>query len=337
MSVAPLRHLRRLAAALAFCLAVAASPRHAAAGAAPLTLSLRYGVDERLEGCPSDAEFRRSLIEQLRYDPFRDDGEHHVVTELHESEAGLEGSVVWSDAAGHKEGERHFASPSRDCAELAKAMSFSIAVQIQLLNGLAAADASSKTEAPPAPPTPLPRAAPRLPPPTPAERAPLPPRFLSVGLGPTVDFGTAPAAQAGARVSFGARAGAWSLELAALGALPVKRTLPDGSGFRATFFGFSLAPCAHGGSFALCAIGRLGRLGADGFGVDDSRSPASFTAHAGLRLGFQQPLSGRLLLGAHADGLALLTPHAVYLNAVPVWTEPKLALSLGIDIGLIFK
>jgi hypothetical protein len=342
MCAAQLRQLQRVTAALALCSAMArfaaaqpVAPLAPVASPAPqLTLSLHYEVDAALEGCPSEAEFRRSVIEQLGYDPFRDAAPHHVLAELHE-DSGLAGSVVWTDSSGRQEGERQFATPSRDCAELAKAVSFSVAVQVQLLNGSSAADSARPVTARERQP-PVPLAAARSVPSQP-DRPRLPPDFLSVGLGPTVDFGGAPAPQAGARLFVAARAGALSLELAALGTLPVRKTLPDGSGFSIRSFGLSLSPCGQRGNFALCAVGRVARLGAQGFGVDDARAPATFTAQAALRLGFQQGLTERWLLGAHTDGLVLLTPGTVYLNAVPVWSTPRLALSLGIDLSLIFK
>jgi hypothetical protein len=342
MCAAQLRQLQRFTALLALCSATArfaaAQPIAPLAPVAPptsqLTLSLHYEVDAALEGCPSEAEFRRSVTEQLGYDPFREAAPHHVVAELHE-DAGLAGSVVWTDANGRQEGERQFATPNRDCLELAKAVSFSVAVQVQLLNGSSAAAPATPATAPERQPpasVAAARSMPRQP-----DRPKHPPDFLSIGLGPTVDFGGAPAPQAGARLFAAARAGALSLELGALGTLPVRKTLPDGSGFSIRSFGLSLSPCAQHGKFALCAVGRVARLGAQGFGVDDARAPATFTAQAGLRLGFQQGLSERWLLGAHTDGLVLLTPGTVYLNAIPVWTTPRLALSLGIDLSLIFK
>ena len=298
----------------------------------PLTLALSYVVDPKLDACPSEVEFRGSIVEQIGYDPFREAAPQRVVAELRESEVGLSGSVVWTDNSGKQEGDRQFASPSRDCAELAKAVSFSIAVQIQLLNG--ATKASDRA------PTPPPVAAPPVPPrPTVSvvRRPPAPERYLSLGLGPIAELGAAPDTQAGARFFVAARDGALSLELGAFGTLQTKRSEPDGSAFSTRTLGLTLSPCANGQNFLLCAVGRFDRLRVQGFGVDAARAPAALTAQVGLRLGFQQLLSERWRAGAHADGLGLLTPRSVYLNAVPVWSMPNFALSLGIDVSFIFK
>ena len=85
----------------------------------------------------------------------------------------------------------------------------------------------------------------------------------------------------------------------------------------------------------MCAVGMLGVLAVRGFGVDDARSPSSFVARAGLRLAFDQPLSKHWALGAHADALATLTPRTVLLNEVPVWSTPKLGLTVGIDLAVL--
>ncbi len=334
MQKGQLRSFRRLLVWLALGAAHVATSRARAAESPPeLTLTLRYQVDSKLEACPSEAEFRRSIIDQLAYDPFRDDAAHRVVAELHKADAGLSGSVVWSDAAGKQEGERQFAAPNQNCAELARAISFSIAVQIQLLNGAGSSPASAPPAAQPSrAPTPSePAARPRPKPSQPSRE-----RYLSFGLGPTIELGAAPSAAAGARIFIGARSGALSLELGAFGTLPVRRAFADGSGLSTSLLGLTLVPCTHHGSFALCAIGRLSRLSARGFDVDEPRSPASVTAQAGLRFGFQRLFSERLLLGAHADALGRLTPRTVYLNGAPVWSTPIGALSFGIDVACVF-
>jgi hypothetical protein len=56
--------------------------------------------------------------------------------------AGIEGRLRWSDADGRWSGDRRFSSRKPDCAALAASMTFSVAVQIQLLAALS----------PPAPP-----------------------------------------------------------------------------------------------------------------------------------------------------------------------------------------
>src|SRR5260370_27509678 len=140
---------------------------------ASFSVALGYEVDPMLRGCPSEAEFRRAVVQHLGYDPFRSEGRHRVVAQMQESERGIEGQVVWTDAAGNKEGERRLASPSRDCGEFVRRLIFAMAVQIQLLNSSPAPDDPHAEHAPAASSAAGHAAAP--PPPAPPTPPPLPP------------------------------------------------------------------------------------------------------------------------------------------------------------------
>ena len=48
-------------------------------------------------------------------------------------------------------------------------------------------------------------------------------------------------------------------------------------------------------------------------------------------------LGSRFQIGAHADGLALITQGVVTLDGMPVWTTPRLAALFGADIGVRFR
>jgi hypothetical protein len=139
----------------------------------------------------------------------------------------------------------------------------------------------------------------------------------------------------GFRLFAAVRSGSLSLELSPELTFPVTWRRDDGSGFSVTTRALTLVPCVRRAHFALCAVGMLGVLAVHGFGVDDARSPSSFVAKAGLRLAFDQPLSRRWALAAHADGLGMLTPRTVSLNEVPVWTTPNLGLQAGIDLTVL--
>jgi len=326
-----LRHIRRSAPLGAFLLAASAAA--AAAAGAPadptssqLSVVFAYEVDAMLHGCPSESEFRDSIVKQLGYDPFRSQAAHHVVAEVKESQGGIEGRIEWADADGNKEGERRLVSTGRDCGEFIRGMTFAIAVQIQILNSSVAA---SPTQ--PAAEVPVATA-------NPEPRGPVPPasrETLSLGMGPTVDLGGAPSWSAGARLFGALRLSTLSLELGADVTLPVTLRRSDGTGFSTTTFGTTIAPCLHRGRFAFCGVGLLGLFRVQGFGVDDAHSPSSVTGKAGVRLAFDEPLSQRWAIAAHVDGLATLTPRTVYLNAIPVWTTPTFGLVVGLDLAVL--
>ncbi|HEX3855237.1 MAG TPA: hypothetical protein VHW01_29945 [Polyangiaceae bacterium] len=298
-----------------------------------LVVALSYRLDPGLRGCEGEAEFRESVVAQLGYDPFRSEAPHHITAEVTETESGIDGRLAWADSNGNPEGERRLSSPGQDCDSFLKNMAFAMAVQIQLISGTEAESVSTTTPAS-APPTPPPK-------PAPAERsfaqpaAPARTWSLVLGAGPVAEVGPLPSLAEGFRLFAAVRADALSLELSPQITLPVTQGRADSSGFHATSYAVAVVPCARRSNFALCAVGVVGLLSVRGFGVDDARSPSSFVAKAGLRLAVDQPLSRRLTLGAHADGLGMLTPRTVLLNEEPVWRTPALGLALGIDVGLI--
>ncbi len=323
-----MRHIHRsgrLGAFLFAALTAVAAATSADQTSPQLSVVLAYDVDAALHGCPSESEFRDSIIKQLGYDPVRTEAAHHVVAEVKDSEVGIEGRIAWTDAAGNNEGERHLVSTRRDCGEFIRGMTFAIAVQIQILNSSGAAPPTAAITTPTAEPpvaTTVPKPSVSVPPGA-RER-------LSLGIGPTADLGGAPSWSGGGRLFGALRYNMLSLELGAEVTLPVTLRRPDGTGFSTTTFGATLAPCLHRDRFALCGVGSLGLLRVQGFGVDDAHSPSSFAGKAGLRLAFDEPLSQRWTIAGHVDGLATLTPRTVYLNAMP-------GLSVGLDLAVLVR
>jgi hypothetical protein len=305
------------------------------AAAEPLMVSLDYKVDKAVLGCPTRAEFERRIASEVRYDPFRDDADLQLSTQIYRVPAGLEAELLWTRKDGSREGERRLSS-GNDCVALARGMSFAVAVQLQLLSAVSAE--GNPNDAPPAPaPAPKPhelgaqRSAPREQP-----KAPLRAAFL-IGLGPIAALGAAPAPSAGGRIF--ARAGFQrvDLELAGEAQLPVSYQTAPAAGFVLKSVDLTLAPCVRGGAMRVCAVAAAGRSRVEGFGVEAARRATATTLEAGVRLGFDQRLTSVLSFGAHADGLVRLTPVTVYLRSAPVWTMPILALKIGIDVAMHFQ
>jgi len=315
----------------------APNPASSSAAAGPtsptrLWAVLTYSVDPEMTGCPAEAEFRESVASQLGYDPFRSDATHRIIAEVNASGEGIDGRLLWTDAHGQPEGERRLVSAVRNCGEFVKEMTFALAVQIQLLS-TASAEAPT-APAPPPPPAPPPSPPPLSAPPSPAKpAAALAAPAVFLGVGPTGEAGIVPSFTGGLRLFAGVRRGVLSMEMAAEATLPITLRQADGTGFSATAFGATLAPCGHRGPLALCAVGMLGLLDVRGFGVDDPRSPSSLVARVGLRLAFDEPLSLHWAAGVHVDGLVSLMPRTVSLNELPVWTTPPVALIVGIDLA----
>src|SRR5260370_7650836 len=72
-----------------------------AARDASFSVALGYEVDPRLRGCPSEAEFRRAVVQHLGYDPFRSEGRHPVAPQIQQSERAIARQLFWPDAPAH--------------------------------------------------------------------------------------------------------------------------------------------------------------------------------------------------------------------------------------------
>jgi hypothetical protein len=308
-------------------------------------VELVYRPDESLVGCPSEAEFRAMIRDQLGRDPFRAGAERQVVARAQATEQGLRGLVEWHDASGHPSGERELGSASADCRMLAREMGFAIAVQIQLLTQEAATtgEHSSKEAAAPASPskTAVPEAAP-LPSPAPDDRPPLGERHAAetawrfvLGAGPAVAFGLAPRTAFVGRLFTGLQSGRLAAELAFEASLPVHYTTSNGDGFDQGVLAGSIAGCARWGGVSGCLLGKLGRLSVQGFGVDEPRSPAGTLVQAGPRVAFGHGFGERWFGALRLEAMATLAPWEVTLNQDEVWKTPLFSLTLGGDLGLV--
>src|SRR5262245_13435773 len=118
----------------ALCLGAALLvPTRAAQAAPPLQVELTYQVDPTLTDCPSAAELARTITAQLGHDPFvtaPTPARHRLKASIQRAGAGTEAHVEWLDQQGGSEGERRLGSEHPECAEIARGLSFAIAVQI---------------------------------------------------------------------------------------------------------------------------------------------------------------------------------------------------------------
>jgi hypothetical protein len=164
-----------------------------------------------------------------------------------------------------------------------------------------------------------------------------PARSILVGAGGAVGLGVASSAVPLGRL-FGAVE--WprvAVELAAEASAPATTRQTDGTGFSQQQLLASVAGCGVLTSLSACLIAKIGEIRVVGQGVDVPATSYGLMAQAGLRLALTHGLGSRLQIGAHADGLALITQGVVTLNSMPVWTTPRLAVLFGADIGVRFR
>lgn len=286
---------------------------------------------------------------RLGYDTFRPDAPNLVVVRIEAAGRALEGQIEWRNAAGVSIGEQTFPSRSGDCGELTLAMGFALALQIQLLASTAPEPAEPEPPPPPPPPPP-PKAAPppapapaaiarveSPPPAAPATRvAPARPAF-SVGVGASAGFGVASDPTALGRL-FGTVA--WphaALELGGEVSAPSTTHRSDGGGFSQEELLASLAACWVHAAWNACAVGKLGELRVRGQAVDVPLTASGLMIQTGVRLAYSQPLGRRTYIGARAEALARVTEGTVTLDSSPVWSTPRVATVLGIDVGVRFR
>jgi len=318
------------------------------ARAAPLTVRLDYAAGP---SCPDVAAFKAGVVARLAYDPFSESASDHVLVRMDSRDAAIDGRIEWRDAGGNWTGEQTFSSATADCPHLARTMGFALAVQIQLL-ARAAAEAAAKPEAAAEPPSPSDATPPRPPPPV-AAPPPAPPAVptvadvghpddgetrsaLSAGAGPAVGFGMSSAPILLGRV-FGALE--WphaSVELGALASLPATTRRADGAGFSQQHLLASAAICGTLMRSNACAVLNAGEARMAGENIDRPTSANVAIVQAGVRAGMKQPLGPHASLSVHADGLVNVTRWTARLDAVPVWTAPRFAATLGLDLGVQF-
>jgi hypothetical protein len=165
-------------------------------------------------------------------------------------------------------------------------------------------------------------------------RAPRP--TLAVGVGALVGFGLSSGA-----VPFGRAFGsvAWqhsSLELAAEVAWPTTTRREDGAGFTQQQLLVGVAGCGDFQPGSACLLAKAGAIRIVGKDLDNPRSPWAPILETGLRLAVQQRLGRRLYLAARAEGMVNVTRWRVSLDQNLVWTSPRFAATIGLDLGVRF-
>ena len=333
----------RLACAAAVAVAAIATLNVRAAQAADVSAQLDYSA---APGCPAADDFEAVVVGRLGFSPFRVDASEQVIVRIEPAGKALAGRIEWRDAAGEWIGEQKFPSRTGDCGELARAMGFALALQIQLM-------ATTTAEArPPAADVAEPQPT-AVPPPPPTVQTAAPPTAgpgdtskpdlqssgpsIIVGAGGAVGLGVSSSPVPLGRLF---AAVAWSrtaVELAAEISAPSTTQQADGAGFSQQQWLASLAGCGVVPPLNACLVAKIGDIRVTGQGVDFPATAHGFVAQAGLRLGVTHMLGSRVQLGAHADGLALTTQGTVTLDGLPVWTTPRFAAQLGADIGVRFR
>jgi hypothetical protein len=132
----------------------------------------------------------------------------------------------------------------------------------------------------------------------------------------------------------------WShvaVELGGEAAAPSTTYRADGAGFTQQEFLASLAGCGVRAALSLCGVAKVGELRVRGQGVDVPLAASGLMVQAGLRLTASHTLGHHTYIIGRAEGLSRITEGTVTLDSMPVWSTPRFAALLGIDVAFRFR
>jgi hypothetical protein len=306
-------------------------------------------------GCADENDFKAIVVGRLGYDAFRADARDRVLVDIATRGKTFEGHIERRNAEGRWAGDRTFPSRSDDCGQLGRAMAFALALQIQLSAKASASPVSSQTAGPTETANALGTPTPPIPAPLASTHAPLVPEAplaqtnqpaasnrvarpnLNIGGGGLLGVGLASSAVPFAR-AFGSLA--WqhsSLEVAAEIAWPTTTRREDGAGFSQQILLVGGAGCVQFLQWSTCLLAKAGDIRIVGKDIDKPNSLSGPILETGLRLALVQPLGRHLYVAARAEGLINVTRWRVTLDQNLVWTVPRFATTIGLDIGVRFR
>jgi hypothetical protein len=363
----------RLARAAAVCIPLLVAQGKGQAGTGALVVAIEYAAAPT---CPEVGDFKDIVTGRLGYDAFRDDAPDRVLVHIETRGHAFEGHIEWRNAEGKWVGDRTFPSRSADCGGLARAMAFALALQVQFTalrgappepSAVAPVETARMAEAPdsaaespsPAPPSsavapyaPGESTSPPAPPvttPRPSERRDTPgateseePRdhgpgpAVAVAAGASIGFGLSSSAVPLGRLSGSLAWPHWSLELAAEASWPTTTRREDGAGFSQQHLLGSLGGCGIIERVSACLLAKGGAVRVAGKDVDIPATQWGSVFEVGLRLAVTQGLGRLAYVAARAEGLVNVMRWNVTLDKILVWTSPRFAETIGIDVGVRF-
>ena len=297
-------------------------------------------------GCPNAARFEAVVIGRLGYDPFRADAPDRVTVRIEPAGKTLEGRLEWHDPSEADHRGAGVSVPHGDCDELTRAMGFALALQVQLMAATVGRDASARR--PPRPPPGAGAPRPRRPHDAPTQvETTGPEHHASTRVRTAPPCWWARARRQGsawrlirsrsAVCSRPSRGHRWRSSSAGEAIAPSTTHRADGAGFSQEEFLASLAGCGVHSAWSLCAVGKIGELRVAGQGVDVPLTASGFVIQAGLRLTASHTFGHRTYIVGRVEGLGRVTQGTVTLDSMPVWTTPRFAALLGIDVAYRFR
>jgi hypothetical protein len=310
---------------------------------------LVYARGPGAEACPEQAVVREAVKKRLGYDPFFPSSDKTIIVRVLRDGERLRGEVELIDENGTQVGRREFFAPLQQCDPLVHAMALSVSIAIDPKSaetygqgppdatpadsGKNQADSQESAAAPPE--RSVARAAPASSSVSATKPAPqAPPWLWSVGLGPTVQFGSLPQPALGASAFGAIQRAAWSLAFEAELDLPVTTT-EQAVELRSSSFALKALPCWHWRFASACQVTALRWLSATGNFSNSSGTGRSLSL--GARVGAELPITASLSGVAYADLLVTPVPVRLLSEGHEVWRTPLFGGGLTIAAVVHFR
>ena len=282
--------------------------------------------------CPDAPTLTDAVTGRLGYDPFVvSGGDLRISVHFARTPEGVTGKVEAFAPDGDAKGEKKIASRRGDCAEVAQAVTLTIAILLDPRTGLVARPAPSKAEPDPLAPLPGGDKPIPTPPSSPVEPASFVPRVRAGVLG---TLGAEPGPSIAGRAGVGIAHRVWSVDAEFRADLPREATNGDKRATSGLLLG-ALVPCLRKGILEACAVVAIGTLRSD---VSSGSPPTVTTLHvaAGPRASAVLPLGTMLALVLDVEALFPLTQTTVRIDGVDVWSPPVASGGLGAALEVRF-
>jgi hypothetical protein len=324
------------------------APEEGYAGTSSATVALEYSA---VSGCSDASLFKAIVVTRLGYEAFDENAPIRVLVRITSKDLTFEGNMEWRDTDGNWAGDRRFAANSRDCEDIVRAVAFALALRLQLSaissmppsTSTTPVEPEPTTEAPPSPPAPTVRNTPAIEPP---KSSPLvaepPPRIqprpvFVLGAGTLIGFNMSSSVVPFAHVFGGVAWPHWSLSVAAEASLPTTIRRLDGAGFSHQQVLASVAGCGILEPLSACFVAKAGEVRVVGKDIDDPNSPIGALLEVGLRASAMQRIFRHAYVSVFTEVLVLPILWSVTLDQNEVWTSPRFAETLGLDLVIRFE
>ena len=347
----------RAVAVLVGVLVLAAGSTAASAPGGP-SARLVYARSSEASSCPAESALRAAVAARFGYDPFFPWAKTTIVVQVSRTRALYVARVQLLDEQGIAQGMRELSSAAGDCSEIFDATALAISIALDAASKPSAPEPAQDASAPAPLPSspPLPSVAATIPsaptsqpaslpaPETTPEREPASSAgqvlHAEVGIDALASLGAEPSASPGVSAFFRGRLQAWSLALEFRADAPesMARSEEIGGGrVQSWTGGAGVAPCLHLGHLVACATGMAEVLRASGQDIDPRFTRSTFFATAGVRAGFEWPISSLLTLRVRADGVVNLVRVNLVLGDDDVWRSPPVSGTLGAGVVARFR